>query len=336
MIWAAWGLFLLLAVVLLIMDLAMPHRRRMKLPVKIALLLCLIPVGIALAFGVWLHFAYEHHWLGLAGSTQDAIGPWSASPFLEYTTGYLLELGLSADNVMLFVLLMHAFQTPLESQGFVLFWAVLGAIVLRVLLILTGLSLVIHIPLLFYVLGAFLVFAGIMMFYRNPKEWKFGAAVPRVISRWVPLTHMYDGNRLFVLQDGRRYATPLLLVMILIALTDVLFALDSIPSILGITEDLMIVISSNVFAVLALHWLYFVLAPLMQKLKYVKVGLAVILAFIGVKMLLPGVERLFGAAGELRITVPWSLAFIGVVLAISIAASVIKKPQTPVEGKNKS
>ncbi|HMD54029.1 MAG TPA: TerC/Alx family metal homeostasis membrane protein [Phycisphaerae bacterium] len=330
MIWAAWGLFGLLVAVLIVLDVAMPHRRRMKLSVGAALVLCAIPVGIALAFGVWMHFAYQYHWFGLAGSTADIIGPWSKEPLLEYGTGYLLELSLSMDNIMLFVLLMHTFDTPLESQGFVLFWAILGALVLRVALICSGLPLIIHIPALFNFLGAFLIFAGVLMFYRNQGEWKLGVVATRFISRWIPMRQTYEGNRLFVIHEGRRYATPLLLLMILIAFTDVIFALDSIPAIFGITEDLMIVVTSNVFAVLALHWLYFVLAPLMQRLKYVKVGLAIILIFIGVKMVLPGLEHIFGGAWQLKITVPWSLAFMGLVLGVSVAASLLKTGKNPI------
>jgi tellurite resistance protein TerC len=322
--WAAWGLFLLLVAALLVLDVVIPHRRRMNQSVSTALLYCLIPVGMALFFGLWLHYAYERHWFGLSGAGNNVLGPSSSAPLLEYTTGYLLELGLSADNIMMFLLLMHTFDVPRESQGFVIFWAILGALVLRVVLILSGLALIVHIPVVFYFLGAFLIAAGILMFLRDKGERKLGAIISRIISRWVPLRQTFDGNRLFVIHEGRHYATPLLLVMLLIAITDLAFALDSIPAIFGITEDPMIVVTSNVFAVLALHWLYFVLAPLMQRLKFMKIGLAIILIFIGVKMVLPGFSRLSGGAWP-RITVPWSLAFIAVVLGMSIAASLLSR-----------
>ncbi len=298
-------------------------RRRLPAAALSAVWLGAIPVGIALGFGVWLHLAYAGHWFGLVGGKISALGPHSRRPMLEYTAGYLLELSLSADNIMLLVLLIRSFNVPLASQGFVLFWAILGSMILRTVLILTGLALLLKIPALLYAMGLFVLAAGIAMFFETDGEERLGQWLIRLLSRRLPVQDAYEGRRLIVRRAGRRYATPLLIVLVLLAVMDMVFALDSIPAIFGITRDPLIVVSSNLFAVLALQSLFFILAPLVDRLRYLQTGLAVILLFIALKILLAPLARLVGYRGHPHIGTGGALAFISAVLAAAILASLL-------------
>ena len=323
---APWLIFsAAMAAVLLADRLA---RRRLAASAIHAVLLGAIPVGIALGFGVWLHLAYAGHWFGLVGGKISALGPHARRPMLEYTAGYLLELSLSADNIMLFVMLMRSFSVPVASQGFALFWAILGSMILRTALILTGLALLLKIHALLYVMGLFLLAAGVAMFFETDAEERLGRWLVRLLSRRLPVQDSYEGRRLIVRRAGRRYATPLLIVMGLIAVMDLVFALDSIPAIFGITRDPLIVVSSNLFAVLALQAFFFILAPLVDRLRYLQTGLAVILLFIALKMLLVPLARMVGYRGHPHIGTGWSLAFIIAVLAAAISASLVNPKRT--------
>ena len=310
-----WIVFTAVVLLIFLADLAVGHQNRGRLSTPISLLLCLIPILLAIGYGLWLSAAYDARWFGLVA------GPTGHEPLLEYMTGYLLELSLSADNVMMFVLLLRTFSVPPAQQGFVLFWGILAALALRAGLIFSGLALILKIHAIFYIMGGILLVAGVLMFFERDEERQLGQWLSRALRAVLPIHDQFEGRKLVVRRNGRLYATPLLVVMLLVGIVDVIFAFDSIPAIFGITQNPVIVVTSNLFAVMALHWLYFVLAPLVERLKYLKIGLAIILLFIGFKMLLP-LSDLLGYSGPVDIPVRWSLAFMAVVLVIAIVSSL--------------
>jgi len=234
---------------------------------------------------------------------------------LDFLTGYVLELSLSVDNLFVFVLVFATFRIPSPLQHRVLFWGILGALVLRAAMIIGGTALLARFGWLIYVFGAFLLFSGVkLLLARNEehhpeKSWAF-----RTLRRVIPSTTRIEGHHFVVEEGGRRVATPLLLALILIELSDVVFALDSVPAIFGVTLDPFIVFTSNVFAILGLRSLYFVLARLMGKFQHLKVGLSVVLCFIGLKMVLARWVHLHSAV---------SLAVVVSVLAASVVWSVL-------------
>lgn len=311
-----WIVFIAFFSLILLADLLIGADRRSRLSSRKAFALCLIPVLLALAYGGWLAHA-------MAGGTGPISGPSAgAHAFVTYLTGYLLELSLSADNVLMYAVILRSFSVPRESQGFVLFWGILIALVLRAILIISGLALALKIPAVLYLMGGILLVAGFSMFFEHAEKQPGSGRLAGLLRRFIPVHDGYEGRRLFIRRDGRRLATPLLLVLLLIGIVDVIFAVDSIPAIFGITRIPVIVVTSNLFAVIALQWLYFGIAPLIERLRYLKIGLAVVLLFIGVKMLLPSL-RLMGYRGPVTLSTEWSLAFMAVVLAVAIGASVL-------------
>ncbi len=307
----AWILFIFLAGTILAMDLLIPQTRPGANAFKRAAILCLLPMMVALAFGVYLHFAYVPKAAAPGGTSRQGL--------LTFSTGYLLELGLSADNVMMFILMLRTLKIPAADQGLVMFWAIIMAISARVVLILTGLALVTRFHILFYFMGGFLLLAGVAMFFQRHDERGLGDRLIRVAGKVLPITGTFSGRRMIVRLNGRRCITPLLLAIILVGLVDVLFAFDSIPAVFGITRDPLIVTTSNVFAVLALHRLYFIMAPLMDRLRFLEAGLAVILLFIGGKMLLP-LLRQYG--WKLHVSTTASLLTVAAILTLAAGASI--------------
>ena len=306
-----WLIFLLLAAVLLGMDVLIPQKAAAASILR-ATSLCLLPVVMAMAYGIYLHFAFV-----AVAATPDIAAP---QPMLTFSTGYLLELGLSADNVMMFVIILRALKVPFPEHALVLFWAILLALAVRVALILTGLAMLARFHFLFYFMGAFLLLAGVLMFFQRHGERGMAERLIGFSGRWLPISAESSGRRMLVISNGRRCMTPLLLAIVLVGLVDVLFAFDSIPAVFGITNDPLIVTSSNVFAVLALHRLYFIIAPLMDRLRFLEAGLAFILLFIGGKMLLPLIsERI----AWLRIGTATSLLIILGILIASLGASML-------------
>jgi tellurite resistance protein TerC len=275
----AWILFIILAVTILAVDIFIPPTAPGRNAFKRAATLCALPVVIALAYGMFLHFAMAQNPVAHIGATRQ--------PAVTFSAGYLLELALSADNVMMFIILLRALKIPAADQNLVMFWAVTLAIAARVVLILTGLALMSRFHVLFYFMGAFLLLAGTMMFFQRHGERGLAQRLIEMSGKMLPISAEYSGRRMIVSVHGRQRMTPLLLAIILVGLVDVLFAFDSIPAVFGITSDPLIVTSSNVFAVLALHRLYFIMAPLMDRMRFLEAGLALILLFIGSKMLLP-------------------------------------------------
>jgi len=233
----------------------------------------------------------------------------------EYITGYLIEKSLSVDNIFVFALIFSYFAVPLKFQHNVLFWGIFGALVFRAIFIFAGVALLDRFHWMIYVFGAFLIITGIRMFFhkgedihpeRNP--------VLRALRRILPISNDYDEAKFFTVQNGVRMATPLLAVLVVVETTDIIFAVDSIPAILAITQDQFLVFSSNAFAILGLRALYFLLAGVMDRFVYLKTGLAVVLVYVGVKMLL-------GGAGY-HIPTALSLGIIALTLTVAVVASL--------------
>lgn len=290
-----WGGFTLLIFVLLALDLGVFHRRAHVIHAREALAWSLFWICLALIFnlGVW-------HWFGKAHA-------------LEFLTGYLIEKALSVDNIFVFVVIFTYFAVPQELHHRVLFWGILGALVLRGIFIAAGAALIQMFHWVIYVFGAFLVFTGVKLFLdRGSEVHPEQNPVFRLFRRFVRSVSDYRGQRFFVTENGRRYATPLLLVLVCIEATDVVFALDSIPAIFAVTRDPFIVYTSNIFAILGLRALYFLLAGIIPRFRFLRIGLAVVLVFVGLKMVFEGL---------VHIPITVSLAVIAAVLAASILAS---------------
>jgi tellurite resistance protein TerC len=293
-----WSGFIVLVLGLLALDLGVFNRRDHVIGAGESLRWTGFWVLLALLFGgfVWWQF-----------------GPTLA---VEYVTGFLIEKSLSVDNLFVFVVIFATFAIPPQVQHRVLFWGILTALVLRALMIVGGTALLQRFHWLIYVFGAFLVITGARLFLnveveqRPERSWAF-----KLLRRVIPATHRIDGHRFFVREAGRWVATPLLLALLLIEVSDVVFAVDSIPAIFGVTLDPFIVFTSNIFAILGLRSLYFAVAQLLGRFEYLRVGLAAVLVFIGVKMLVSGVVHVHALV---------SLTVVVLLLAGSIALSVAR------------
>lgn len=270
-------------------------------------------VSVTLAFNAFVYFAYEHHLLGIGERIGHATP--GAQAAVDFLTGYIVEYSLSLDNIFIIALIFAYFQVPLKYQHRVLFWGVLGAIVLRGIMIGAGAALIARFHWVEYAFGVLLIItAAKMLVAGNDQVEPERNPLVRLARKLYPVTSRFEGERFFTRLDGRRAITPLFLVLLLVESTDVMFAVDSIPAIFAITQDPFLVYTSNVFAILGLRSLYFALAGVINKFRYLKFSLVFILAFVGAKMLL---------SGFFYIPTLVSLAFIVTVLAVGILASVI-------------
>ncbi|MDQ4077109.1 MAG: TerC family protein [Chloroflexota bacterium] len=300
--WVAFNAFVL---VMLALDLGVFHRESHKVSVREAAVWSTVWISLALLFNVGLYF--------YAGRTVA----------LEFLGGYLLEKSLSVDNIFVFVLIFSYFNVPAIYQHRVLFWGILTALVLRGAMILIGAALISRFEFLITIFGAFLLFTGIRMAFEDERHIDAEAnPVLGLLRRFMPVTNEYHGEKFTIVEAGQRVATPLLVVLLLVETTDVIFAVDSIPAIFGITQDPFIVYTSNIFAILGLRALYFLLAGVIEKFHYLQLGLAVVLSFVGVKMLVESLSPLFLEHG-LHVPIEWSLGFIGVVLGTSVVVSLL-------------
>ena len=295
LLWIAFSAFILL---MLSLDLGLFNRKAHAIRYREAWIWSGVWVTLAMIFGA-LVFNYQ-------GKTRG----------LEFLTGYLIELSLSVDNLFVFLLIFSYFKVPSKFQHRVLFWGVVGALVMRLTMIFVGAALLQRFNWIIYIFGAFLVYTGIKMFKQeeteiHPEE----NPVVRFVTRFLPVTHHYEGQNFFTKVDGRRTGTLLLLVLIVVEVTDLIFAVDSIPAIFAITTNTFIVYTSNVFAILGLRSMYFLLAGVVEKFHYLRLGLAIVLTFIGLKMLV--------VALGIHIPIWVSLVFVGVVLLGSVAASLL-------------
>jgi tellurite resistance protein TerC len=297
-LWVGFNLFVL---AMLALDLGVFHRHSHIVSLKESITWTIVWVVLALCFnaGIW-HFS----------GSQKA---------LEFFTGYLIEKSLSVDNVFVFALLFSYFSVPAQYQHKVLFWGILGALVMRALMIALGSALITKFGWVIYIFGGFLILTGIKMIVKREEEiHPERNPVVKLFRKMMPVTDDYRGDRFFVRERGLRYATPLFVVLLLVEFTDLIFAVDSIPAIFAVTTDPFIVYTSNVFAILGLRALYFALAGVMGKFHYLKIGLGLVLTFVGVKMLL--------AHTAWKIDTLVSLLVVILILAASVVISILRPP----------
>ncbi|HKO17094.1 MAG TPA: TerC family protein [Gemmatimonadaceae bacterium] len=296
-----WVAFIGFVLAMLALDLGVFHRKAHAVRPMEAAAWTTVWVALALVFAGGLYLIYGHH------------------VALTFLTGYVIEESLSVDNIFVMVLIFEYFRVPAFCQHRVLFYGIIGALVMRGLFIGLGALLLARFHWVIYIFGAMLIATGVRMAFKHDEEFE-GERNPvvRFVRRFVPLTADFHGKRFFVIQDGRFLATPLLLVLLLVEATDLVFAVDSIPAIFGVTRDPFIVFTSNIFAVLGLRSLYFLLAAVVNRFHLLKYGLAVILTFVGLKMI---AERF------VHIDIMVSLLIILGVLAASIAGSLIWPPR---------
>lgn len=323
-----WAGFVVLVVLMLVFDLCVLHRNATVIGLKQALLWSAMWIMTALVFNVAVYYIYKHDWMGIAAqriaarpdmasmSEADADARMAVTAAKEFFGGYVLEKSLSVDNLFVIAVIFAFFGVKAECQHRVLFWGILGALVMRGVMIGGVAWMVQHFKWITYLFGVLLIVTAVKMLFskeehidpdRNP--------LVRLVRRFYPVTSEFHGARFFVRQNGRRAITPLFLALITVETTDLLFAVDSIPAIIGLTQDTFIVFTSNIMAILGLRALYFALAGMMREFEYLKLALVVILAFVGVKMLIVA----FGVHVDINI----SLAVIVVILAIGVIASVV-------------
>jgi tellurite resistance protein TerC len=314
-VWA-WVAFAAVVLTMLALDLGVFHRKEHQIKFKEAITWTTIWVSLALLFNLSLYF-----WLG-------------PEPAMNFLAGYLIEQSLSVDNIFVFVVIFRFFQTPTILHHRVLFWGILGAVVMRAVFIVTGIALISKFDWMIYLFGALLIYTGIKLAVKeeeavHPEK----NPVLKLVHKFIPVCKDYVGNHFFVREAGKLMATPLFVVLCLIETSDVIFALDSIPAVLSITHDPFIVYTSNIFAILGLRSLYFALSGLMDLFHFLKYGLSVILVFVGIKM---GITELY------KIPISLSLGVIAVVLVASVTASLVwpkietkEALETPPDSKSK-
>jgi tellurite resistance protein TerC len=294
-----WVFFNLGVVGVLALDLGVFHRRPHAVSLREATVWSAVWILLALAFN-----AVVLLWKG-------------EEPALQFLTGYLIEKALSVDNIFVFVLIFTFFAVPAEVQHRVLFWGILGALVMRGVFIAAGAALLEAFHWIMYLFGAFLVITGAKMaLIKHAEVHPERNPLVRLVRRLFPVTAGYRGSRFFVREGGRRMATPLLLVLVMVESTDLVFAVDSIPAIFAITRDPFIVYTSNVLAILGLRSLYFLLAGVVERFRYLKLGLSVVLVVVGVKMVLSDV---------VKVPIGISLGVVAAVIATAIAASLLRR-----------
>ena len=311
LMWTLFGTFVLIA---LVVDFhAMQRQGAHNVSMREAAVWSLTWVGVSLVFVGWL-------WWHLGGLDGDPVADTKA---VEFITGYLVEKALAVDNIFVFLMVFTYFGVPATFQKRILMLGILGALVLRALMILVGAWLIAQFHWILYLFGAFLVFTGVKMWLATGQEPDLEAnPALRWIRRHMKIAPSYDGEKLFTVHEGVRMATPLFVVILLIGIVDVVFAVDSIPAIFAITVDPFIVLTSNVFAILGLRALYFLLAGMHERFHLLSYGLAIVLLFIGTKMLLIDIYK---------IPLSWSLGFTVLALATTMVLSLMIPPKGKVQ-----
>lgn len=314
-----FGGFILLVIGLLALDLGVFHRDDKVISAKVALGWTFFWIALALLFNALIYVFYEHHWLGIG--TEIGLPTTGIDASIAFFTAYLVEKSLSVDNIFVIAMIFAYFRVPPSYQHRVLFWGILGALIMRGIMIAAGIVAISHFSWLTYVLGGLLLATAVkMMVVQQDQLEPEKNLMIRLVEKWLPISKKYHGHKFLVKEDNRWAATPLLLALIMIESTDLLFAVDSIPAVLAITLDPFIVFTSNVFAILGMRSLYFALASLIDRFRYLKNSLIFILAFVGIKMIL---------AHHIDIDAVASLAVIMGLLAIGIAASLLSPKHIP-------
>ena len=305
-LWVGFNLFVL---AMLALDLGVFHRKAHVVSIKEGLTWSAIWIGLALTFNALIFFFWNQVRPG-SGYTNSEAG-------VAFLTGYLIEKSLSIDNIFVFVLIFTYFAVPAQYQHRVLFWGIIGALLMRGAMVGVGAVLLKEFHWLLYIFGAFLVFTGIRMaFHKNEEVHADKNPLVRLLKRFMPVTGGYEGDKFFVRKAGALMATPLLVVLLMVETTDLIFAVDSIPAIFAVTQDPFLVYTSNVFALLGLRSLYFVLADVVTKFYYLKLGLSVVLTFVGVKMLLTDTP--------FKIETWVSLLVVAGIIAVAVVASLLR------------
>lgn len=366
--YVAYGLFLLLVVVFLILDLGVFHREAHEVHMKEAVTWSVVWLTIGLSFSAFVYFAYEHHWLGLGLNTRifnpaaalDASQPLivygevrGATAALQYLTGYVVEKSLAMDNIFVIAILFGFFAIPNKYQHRVLFWGIIGALVMRGAMIGIGGELIMAYQWVLIIFGVFLLLTALKMALIKSESDPSRNPIVRLVTKFYPVTTFFDGQRFFthrtlpptyspdprtgkLVQDPpppgtlskKLFVTPLLLALIMVEITDLVFAVDSIPAIFAITPDTFIVFTSNIFAILGLRALYFCLAALIARFRFLKPALIVILGFVGMKLLLLSVPPYLDVVGlterhSIKIAPFVSLAVVVALLAFATVASIL-------------
>ena len=297
-----WTCFIGFVLVMLALDLGVFHRKSHEIKIKEALIWSAVWISLALAFnyGIYVFMGKEKA--------------------IEFLTGYVIEKSLSIDNLFVFIMLFTYFNVNTKYQHKVLFWGILGALVMRAIFIFAGVALINKFHWIIYVFGVLLVFTGIkMLFHKDEKIDPDKNPLVRLFKKFFPVTNKDHGGKFFVKMNGRTFATPLFIVLLIVEFTDLIFAVDSIPAILAITNDTFIIFTSNVFAILGLRALYFALAGITKYFYYIKYGLSAILVFVGIKMTI---------VDFYKIPILYSLFTIGTILLISVLVSLVFPKKT--------
>jgi tellurite resistance protein TerC len=297
--WIGFHVFIF---IMLALDLGIFHKKTHKVPVKEAIIWSIVWISLALLFNLFVFFEF--------GKTKA----------LEFLTGYVIEYSLSVDNIFVFILIFSYFAVKDQYQHKILFWGIIGALIMRGLFIFAGVALINRFHWIVLIFGGFLVFTGVrMLFQKETAVDPEKNTIVKFFRKFFPVTHSGNGDKLFIKENGKLFATPLFLVLLIIESSDLIFAVDSIPAILAISHDTFIVYTSNIFAILGLRSLYFAIAGIMGYFRYLKIGLAFVLSFVGLKM--------FGSFFNFNIPIVLSLVIIISILLISIFASVIIKKE---------
>ncbi|HEX8369892.1 MAG TPA: TerC family protein [Pyrinomonadaceae bacterium] len=305
--WWFYGIFLLFVLLMLALDLGVFNRKAHVVSFKEATVWSIVWVALALAFN-FIFYQY-------AASKFGAETGWQAA--LEFLTGYVIEYSLSIDNIFVFVLVFSYFGIPPEYKHRVLFYGILGALIFRAIFIALG-SALLQFHWVIYLFGGFLIITGIKMMFSNQEEIEPEKNfLIRIFKRLMPVTHHIDGKSFFVRKDGLLHATPLFIALLFLEATDIIFAVDSVPAIFAVTDEPLIVFTSNIFAILGLRSMYFMLAGAITKFHLLKYGLAIVLVFVGLKMV--WLNDYFGG----KFPISWSLLFILGTMALSVVVSLI-------------
>lgn len=316
-----WGGFLVFVLLMLAADLGIINRRSRVVGVRQAVIWTCVCIALALAFNVLVYFIYEYHWMGADLPGASLLGPGPPRPegrdaAQQFFAGWLVEYSLSLDNIFVMAIIFRYFRVPAEQQHRVLFWGILGALIMRGAMIAAGTALIRAFSWTQYIFGAFLIITAVRMLFAGDehpdpdRSW-----VVRTARKIIPVAPTGgEGTRFFTRVDGRLMATPLFIVLLTIEATDVVFAVDSIPAILGITQEPFIVFTSNVFAILGLRSLYSALAAIIDKFRYLKTSLVFVLGFVGLKMVVPPLHHL---------STTISLTTIALILCVGLVASAV-------------
>ena len=299
---AFWIGFNVFVVIMLALDLGVFHKKTHKVPVKEAVIWTAVWITLAMIFNTLIYFDM--------GKTKA----------LEFLTGYVIEYSLSVDNIFVFILIFSFFKVDDKYQHKVLFWGIVGALFMRAVFIFAGVALINRFHWIIYIFGGFLIITGIrMLFHGDPQVDPEKNPVVRFFKKLFPVTHTMHEDKFFIRQNYKTYATPLFLCLLIIETSDLIFAVDSIPAVLAITQDSFIVYTSNIFAIMGLRSLYFAVSGVMELFRFLKIGLSLVLTFVGVKMC---------SSGFFEIPVVYSLGTIVSILLISVIASVVLKKKT--------